>query len=512
MTLIFIVLSLSVLAQANPGTKPPNRDYGFYIYIGKQITRGNIPYQDVWESKPPAIFYLNAVAVWIGRGSRWGVWIVEFLFLFTSMFTSFILLKKLWGFLPALFGLCTWVAGLDLVLNGGNFTEEYPILFHFIALLIFLKLLNSPNHWFYSLVLGLLASLSILFRPNNAVVECLILMILTISLLFQKRMRDVSTLIVWGGIGILIPILITSAYFAKLGLFQAFIEASVTYNLAYSGTQMTNTSPLVAGFEHLKVPAMITLCGYVLAIFQIKKYSTHKDLPLILFMLVGLPFMMYMSDPARRNYPHYFINWLPWVALFSGFIFFNLKNINIYSIHEKYNLPLVATALVLVLSLGQFTWSGRAQEYIKSVRHILYGPFIEMRTPVSIYVENHTEPGEPVLFWAAYPGENFMSHRDTPSSTLFYPLMINSETSKRLNDKFLQDIKSNPPVLVVDLGRLEPLSLDPQIRTVQRSQGIGWPYPPDNLEEFFSIIENDYHLETVVKGKHVYRINNTIKP
>src|SRR6185503_20182226 len=60
--LSFIVLALSVLVQANPATRLPGRDNGFYLYIGEQIVHGKLPYRDAWESKPPAIFYLNALA------------------------------------------------------------------------------------------------------------------------------------------------------------------------------------------------------------------------------------------------------------------------------------------------------------------------------------------------------------------------------------------------------------------------------------------------------------------
>src|SRR6185369_17929219 len=98
------LLALAVLAQANPGTELPSRDYGIFVYIGEQITHGKLPYRDVWDNKPPGIFYLNAVALWIGRGSKWGVWIVEYFFLCGATLLSFSLIKKLWGVWPAIFG------------------------------------------------------------------------------------------------------------------------------------------------------------------------------------------------------------------------------------------------------------------------------------------------------------------------------------------------------------------------------------------------------------------------
>jgi hypothetical protein len=90
--------------------------------------------------------------------------------------------------------------------------------------------------------------------------------------------------------------------------------------------------------------------------------------------------------------------------------------------------------------------------------------------------------------------------------------LVESDTTKKLNDDFLQDILEHPPVLIVDMGHLDPLSLDPQERAEQRKQGLGWPYPPDNLEEVFSFIEKNYYLEANIKGKNIYRLYGTQAP
>ena len=182
LTILFAVLALIILTQANPGTELPNRDYGFYAYIGKQIVKDQLPYRDVWESKPPAIFYLNAFALRLGRGLRWGIWLVEFGFLFAAISASYYLLKKLWGVAPALFGIFVWLWGMDFTLQGGNYTEEYPLLFHFLALILLLNLTQNPKQRLLNLSLGLLFSISFLFRPNNAIVEAVTILVFGMTL------------------------------------------------------------------------------------------------------------------------------------------------------------------------------------------------------------------------------------------------------------------------------------------------------------------------------------------
>ena len=510
---LFAVLAFIVLKQANPGTELPNRDYGFYAYIGKQIVKGQLPYLDVWESKPPAIFYLNAFALRLGRGLRWGIWLVEFIFLFTAISSSYHLLKKLWGVAPAIFGIFIWLWGMDFTLQGGNYTEEYPLLFHFLALTLLLYLIQNPKQRLFNLTLGLLFSISFLFRPNNAIVEAVVILVFGITLLWKRDFQSFITAVLWVTLGIILPLAVTSAYFAYHGIFQAMLEASILYNLTYSATELTATSPLKVGFEFLNLAAWIGLVGYLLLIAKIKDILKNPHLPLFIVLLIGMPAAIYLSDPAKRNYGHYFMNWLPFIALLSAFAFHTFQE-KIFPKKENQSLPSFFFPLSsLVLALAFFITTGRASAYIKAFDRLFTSSERELRSPISIYVDNHTNPGEYVLFWATHPGENFMSYREAPMTALFYPNMVNSsEIAQRLNADFFEDIQRNQPVLIVDMGRLTIPSLDPTVREEQKAIGVYPTNPPDNLDEVLEYIEENYTLVAVIKERPVYRLNGTSEP
>jgi hypothetical protein len=110
-----------------------------------------------------------------------------------------------------------------------------------------------------------------------------------------------------------------------------------------------------------------------------------------------------------------------------------------------------------------------------------------------------------VLFWGAYPGENFMSDRESPSAVLFYPLFVRSVISDRLNERFLLELERGRPVLIVDMGDVETLSLDPAERERRRAAGLGWPYLPENIDRVFAFIDSNYEFEGRVRGLDVYR-------
>ena len=54
-------LTAVVLDLGNPLFDKPARDGGFFLYAGSQIVDGKIPYVDFWDSKGPAIFFINAL-------------------------------------------------------------------------------------------------------------------------------------------------------------------------------------------------------------------------------------------------------------------------------------------------------------------------------------------------------------------------------------------------------------------------------------------------------------------
>jgi len=503
---VIVLLILIALSQSNPGRKTPARDYGFYAYIGDQILHGKLPYKDVWESKPPAIFYLNAFALWLGRGSRWGIWAVEVFSLSIAIYVSYRLMKELWGTWPALFGVLLWVLGLQHSLLGGNMTEEYPLPLHFVALVLFLKLIDDPRKRIFNFLLGIVFAICFLFRPNNAVTEIAIILTLLIAQVIHKKYQNIFIQLVWIGAGAALPIALAAIYFWSLGLLQEMLDASILYNLIYSGTQIKALSPFQYGLRIFGPIMWVTLAGYLLTIWQIKNAPSTKWLSVLL--VIGFPIVIVLSDPARRNYDHYFMNWLPFVALLGGSGFHFVQSRFIPLLKDSAKMYLAGLVLALILTTVFFVSDGIMSDYSKVINRFIererYG--IEARSPLSVYVNEHTEPGDLVLFWGAYPGENFMSNRESPSGVLFYPLFVKSDISTKLNEQFLHDIVENKPVLIVDMGDYETLSLDPIERQKRLEAGVGWPYLPDNINDVFAFIDQNYVLEATVKGYNVYRL------
>jgi len=518
LSLLIFLLAVMVLSQANPGMSVPGRDYGIFSYIGQQITLGKLPYKDAWDHKPPAIFYVDALGLWLGHGFRWGIWGIEFLAVALSIWLSYHLLKKNWGVFPALLGTAAWLFGFYLTLEGGNRTEEFPLPLHFLAILILLELIQNPRNYFYGFTLGLTFSISFLFRANNAMVETAVIATLFLIWLYQRQFRTILMQIIFIGMGVLLPILITCIYFWSQGIFKEMFDGSITYNLFYSSTKFSNESILQTGIQNLGVLAWIGIIGYVFVIVYLLMQwrNDGKISPLCLFLLLGCPIAVIVTDPAQRTYPHYFMNWLPYIALLTGFVVYALLK----SLRADHAINVVPESVflggALIIALAVMGSTGLAVKNKDAFVNLIRRTSIERNSVVSVYARENTRPDEQVLFWGGFPGENLMAHRSSPSAYITYPLLLDTSLSEEYSDRFLDDLMDHPPALIVDMEYANALYLDPQKRAEQLASIEKWPdlwpYMPSNIDAVFKFINENYHVEHAFRNAIVYRLNGTSAP
>ena len=512
--LVFLALLVAlVLLQANPLTDYPSRDGGIYAYVGSRVLAGGLPYVDAWESKPPGIFYLDAFALWLGRGYRWGIWLVEYAFLFTAAFIGYQLMRRLWQASAALFGTVIWLAALNRVLSGGNYTEEYSLLFNFLALYAFWRSTQAPGKAIHDLVIGLTFALSFLFRPNNVGVQVSIGLTWTILLLVQKKPALLLKKLALMGLGAAIPLCGVGIYFWAEGAFSAMLDAAFAYNFSYTGANARLFSSLIAGFERLGPASWVAVAGYVTAVVLLfRSIKTRSLNEVMLLLAAGWPVEMLLSGLSGRDYGHYFMTWLPIVALLCGLGFMQLAP-HIFAPRLVQFLQVRTNeVLSILLVLCAAVSCNSLVVYGQSFSRLLFqrGSGIEKIPPVAQYIRAQTAPEDEVLIWGGGAGLNFAARRRSPTAYTFYPLFIQSPLLQELDSGFFHDVTSRPPALIVD-GYIDApddvLSIDTQTRAAQIAAGKGQPYQPPHLAQFFEFVQANYVLETVVDGYAVYRLD-----
>lgn len=501
---LFLALAvLGVLRQANPLINFPSLDNGYYLYIGQQIVAGKTPYVDMWESKPPGIFYVNALGLWLARGSRWGVWGMEFLALFGAAVISYFTLRKIYGFLPALLGTLVWLWGLSPVLQGGNLTEEYSLPFNFLAALCFwLSLQHSGKRW-PPLVIGLTFAASFAFRANNTGVQIALVLAWVISSLVQKDLPTLFHRLLWSGLGVLIGLGLVSLPFLLNGTFDDMLNAALFYNFAITKAAPDLLGTFRGGLTRIGIPAGFALLGYLL--LMVRALETRRLDPWPLFLLLLWPLEIALSSLSGRGYDHYLIPWMVTLAALTAILADSLfPALNRYAKSK----PLPALAVLLVLA-AFLSLEGLA-EYQRTFQRLAFErqKGIEVDHPVAAYLRKHSQPDDLVLVWGARLAFNVLSRRESPSAWLFYPLLADTPLSRRMADGFYADLTSRPPLLIVDTALINQdlvPSLDPATRREQFKSGKLWPTLPQNINAVLEFIDENYEQVDTIQEYPIYR-------
>lgn len=497
---VALLLTLAVLSQANPLRTFPSLDSGYYLYIGQQILQGKIPYLDLWESKPPGIFYINALGLLLGRGTRWGIWALELFSLLVSAALGFFAVRRHYGFFPALFGMLAWLWGIQGVLQGGNLTEEYALPFNFAAILLFSLSLQSPRNRYYPFLIGVTFAGSFLLRANNAGVQVALVLAWFLHALLQRTFRELTFRLQWSGLAVLLTFGLTGSFFAMQGNLREMIDAALVFNFYLSGGEKNLISGLISGFGFIGIPSGFALLGYVLLVTVPDKNDPWK-----LFLLILFPLETILSSLSGRGYPHYYITWMPVVALLSAYLLADLKElVAVFNARRGWVMSGLL-AILLVLLAGSLTEVGAS--FIQIATNRQQG--IEMDDPLAAYLRKNTEPDDAVLVWGGRLAYNYLSRRESPSSVLFYPLLVDSPISSRLAERFLSEVTASPPTLIVDTHAVNQdllPALDPKVRREQEKVGKLWKTLPANIGSFYEFVEQNYAQETVVGGSTIYRL------
>lgn len=504
-----------VLAQANPLYQIPNRDSGLFMYMGSQILKGKLLYVDIWDNKGPLIFYINALGLFLGQGLRWGVWGVEFFFVLFAAILGFFLIKKLWGLAPAIFGTLLWLAAFNNVTRGGNFTENYSLLFNFATLYFFWRNLQLGPKRSEHFLIGALLALNFLLRANNIGVQLTVILVIILSAILDKSYSQSLKQLLWIGLGSVLVLALISIYFLSLGTLDEMVVAGFIYNFFYSGEGATIGAlpdSFLRGVNLLgyvsMIPAFLGLLSLLERLPDAIRSGQRYPRNFYLLVLIGLPLEILLSSLSGRNYPHYYICWAPYIAVLSGL----LLNSLVPAINEYLNRYSTVTILV-VISFIAFSNSAVLDQYKTAFGRLLFdrGAGVEIVHPVAKFVRENTDSTDTVLVWGFQPYINLMARRDAPTGILSYPVLVDSPFSDELNARYLEDLIENKPELIVDMVNPDNDTIpfiDPVRREVQE-QRLNRFHPPSNLDQVFDYIYNNYHVETNINQVVIYRLNTS---
>ena len=508
--IFLFLLTAFVLDLANPSFDVPARDGGFFLYAGQQILNGKIPYQDFWDSKGPGIFYVNALGLLLGGGSRWGVWAVEFIFLLGMFILLYRSVSQRWGVGAALFGSILAGLGLKTVLGYGNYTEEYALLFNAAGLVLFLSMVDvERNYWKY-LWVGAFFGLSFTFRANNVAGWFAIIGAILLYYGFKRHYAEVLRILLATLAGFALPLVLWSLYFAILGAAGEMIYASILFNFSYAAAKEREWLSIFDGFGRYGMGwvGWFTLAAWFALGFRLLFSFVQRNVSVLqVFLLLWFPLEIFLSNLSGRNFAHYYISWALAVGIYSAFLFAEFWQVTFkIPALEGWNSTLGAITSV-VLGVILFVLSpAMLGRYAQSLPQ--GGTYID---EVSAYIRDNSQPEDLVLTWYPEMRVNFMAGRTSPVKYLYYPLFLDGSLTKEIEDRYFDDLTKTPPQLILDCSRSVDAipSLDADAREIQyATPGVKKKmYIQPGMDEVFEFVEANYQLENTIDECLIFRLN-----
>jgi hypothetical protein len=453
--LLLLSLVLTVLVPSSPATQTyplTSRDSGVFLYVGWRVLNGAIPYLQVWDHKPPVIYYLNALGLALTPNSTWGVWGVEVVSLMIAAAFGYYLFKRLYGLFPAIFISFLWIFSAFFLLSGGNLTTEYALPFQFALLWLFYRAENQPRYirtagygW-YGFALGAVTSLLFFTRQNEMAIAIAIGLYLLISRLGQRDFRRFAAdalPILAGGLAVTAIIV---GYLAVKGAFPAFWDTAFIYNFFYAEERGPDDriNAIIQGMNQLENVGMTQLgfwgWGAALALLIFKKERIPEHMRSLLWMAaIALPIELWMVSLGGRPRIPYYLAFLPVFSVFAGFTAWMVFD----SVFK--DVPRVAGAALVMVMVVALGLAFRADYY--ELSRYYAGQVGDNELPA--YIESNTSPQDTVLMWGAETSYNFYTRRASPTRFSYQYALYKGYGGKSYATEFLNDILTNRPRLIV---------------------------------------------------------------
>ena len=471
------------------------RDSGVFLYVGWRILSGEIPYKQIWDHKPPVIFYINALGLSFAPDSRWGVWIIEFMFLFIAFLIGFFILKKMFGILPAIFSLIITNLTLVYLIQGCNLTTEYTILFQFIVFGILFFITPKKSSFFQWFMIGLVGGFAFFTKQTAVGLWIAVFLYLVI---ITKNKSHTSTVIknviafLSGGLLITLVIII---YFSINGALIEFVDAAFKFNFFYSTSisrVATRLWPIIMGIYPLTKAGLFqfALIGYSLCVAMLlKKVSIfYQRETFFTVLLIGLPIELLLIGASGYSHPHYYMTLIPYLFIFSSIILYFIKRqFEVLKISNFY------ASVFQICVIGIIVWGTFFSYYdqIKEFRRIR-----QERQMVIDFVVDHTDSDDYVLFWGEETMMNYFTQRKSPTRYAYQtPLYTQGYTNEDMVIEFLTDVTQNQPKIIVNTENYQ-------------TPFLSFSFDNQDITEKIDAIKYNYQSISVIGNWTIYQRNN----
>ncbi len=415
-----------------------NTDSSVFYYVARVILNGGMPYRDTFDHKGPLLYILNVIGI---RIASWrGIWVVQLFFLAGTFYILYRTARLLSGTLFSVFTVLAGGALLYEFFDGGNYTEEYALLFIAGAQFIFLDyFLNRKISNLRLLLCGACFGAVLMLRPNMValwIVMCLGVLFQCITEKTPEKLLRFLLFFIAGALIVCLPILV---WLIMNGAFDAFIDCYLTFNTMYTastrGSMQTayRVNALNVFLQYRVI--LIAACAGVFACIRAKDLCSKLH---IIYFFISL----LLLSISAESYKHYGIVMIP--ALIYPFSYIgsmilkdqNRDSLTVYA--ALYFLP--------ILILPNWLWMVNSAFYDYATKEQEF--FYKSEMEAGEIIETYSYPDEPILVCGNW--DSLYNYTDRFSVSYYsYQNMPCSLDEARMK-RFMEEVEeSNPRVIAI---------------------------------------------------------------
>jgi 4-amino-4-deoxy-L-arabinose transferase-like glycosyltransferase len=447
-----------------------NWDESTFAILGQDLLDGHLPYTHLWDTKPPLVYVVFALFIYLFGRSIVALRIGGLLCVWAAASIVYYGIGRQWDRLAG------WTGALVVIVACATLPAGQATMSEHLALvplsLVLVILLNADFHGARAFGLGVLLGFCVLIRADTAMLAVGVAIIVFVETARQRLSEGVRRTI-WLAAGTCVPLLLTIVTYALLGQFAilrtTFLDASFAYVTLDGGTSRrwfllrqiwTNLASLAAG------PVLLVVVGVGLI------FATRAEGRRPAAVLMGMSAALFAGLVlAGGGFGHYVLIEAPVVGVAAGLV--------VHAHRHRRVVVLSLFALVLVASVG-----GLVRRYVAhaSEPRVMGGEDLPRR--LARFLESRHVAGQYVFFNTAHVA-GWLSRVEHPSKFVHPSNLTRVELLRALDgptasvEGELRGILSKRPVfLILTADSLEGTGGDAARAIYRRTlrEGIGTGY------------------------------------
>ena len=296
-----------------------------YILAGKSLVDGFLPYEKVWEMKPPMVYVMYSIPLYLFPDSLIAVRILGFFIVFITSFEIYLILRLLKVKKLLLLSILFYISLMTYYFWLYPTTELLSL--PFLLIFVYFAIKSERKRDF--ILAGLFISLTVLTRTNIAVVAFLFPFFYLTKFYKKYNLKKIIKNISLYALGGLLPLLIFIIIYFSNNKIDLFLVSNINVLFVYSSEISLIDSILnyfitffkmIYFYPFLFLPLFLIILAIIL--FKDSKNGKNYGSSFIIFTLITILISIIAS---KQGFSHHFIQILP---IFIIYILISFRSID----------------------------------------------------------------------------------------------------------------------------------------------------------------------------------------